>query len=256
MENHPRFLIIGNWKMHGNIVSANLFVKALSLQIKNYKQFCDIVICPPNILLSELINKTAETEFLIGAQDCSSIEDKEGAYTGEISASMLKSLGSNYVILGHSERRKLFFENNALIRKKVSNAHAAGLKAIVCIGESREQREKEQTLNILEQQLNECLPSSVNKHNTIIAYEPVWAIGAGIAATAEQIEQVHMFIKDYTSKIESNLKILYGGSVKSSNAKEILSIPFVDGALIGAASLKIEEFLGIMSITQNIRNKR
>ena len=236
MDNN-KALIVANWKMNKTIATAKGFVNDFTaLSIKGNQ---NIVICPPLALYPYI----KELSVKFGAQDCSCLSATEGAFTGEVSAMMLKNIGFEYVIIGHSERRKNNNEQSDVIKQKIANAHANNLLSILCIGENLNQREGGNYLADLAAQLEECLPPSANMSNTIIAYEPIWAIGNGKAADLSQIEEVHQFLASKTSS-----KILYGGSVSSKNAGEILAIKNVSGLLIGNASLDAQEFNKIINI--------
>lgn len=238
MENN-KSLIVGNWKMNKTIAATKSFVNEFLSLIGSKKKLSDIVICPP-ITMYQFIK---ELPLKFGAQDCSGLSANEGAFTGDISAMMLKDIGVDYVIIGHSERRKNYGESGAFLKRKISNAHENGLIVIFCIGENLEQRNDGSYFDVLSKQLEESLPESVNLNNTIIAYEPVWAIGTGNSATNNQIEEIHSFL---ASKFKN--KILYGGSVNSKNAKAILAIKNVFGLLIGGTSLEAKEFNEIINI--------
>lgn len=205
---------------------------------------CEVVICPPATLLRDMAEKVPGTHIKLGGQNCHFA--KEGAYTGEISAAMLKDMMCDYVILGHSERRVFFQETSETIQKKVETAHSVGLRAIVCIGETLDERKKGNALAAVKSQLLSSLPASATGNNTVIAYEPVWAIGTGHTPTAEEIHEMHGFIgtllKNPTKKVENCFRIVYGGSVKKDNAKGILAIEGVNGLLVGKASLDFESF--------------
>ncbi len=204
------------------------------------KESCDFVIFPPSLYLLNIKGMD------FGAQDCSMHE--KGAYTGEISATMIKDCGGSYVILGHSERRQYHAETNDLIASKAKAAHGAGLIAIICIGETENQREQGQEQAVVGQQLAHSLPKSATAHNTVIAYEPVWAIGTGKTASGADVEAMHGFIRaEIKGRIDNfkKVRILYGGSMKPENAAELLSISNVDGGLIGGASLNADAFVKI-----------
>ena len=230
---------VANWKLNGNFQFIDEFINNLSLPKDNSK--C-VVICPTAIHL-DYISKN-KNGFYVGAQNVS--EHEEGAYTGEISVHSLSDLNVNFCIIGHSERRQIFKEKNEEINLKSERLIDNGLIPIICIGETLEQKEKGITKKVLEEQLMNSVPSSSNFENTIIAYEPVWAIGTGLTPTIEDIDETHRYIKEHNDKL-NKYKILYGGSVKSSNAKEITGLPNVDGALIGGASLKPQEFSMILA---------
>ncbi len=229
---------VANWKLNGNFQFIDEFINNLSLPKDNSK--C-VVICPTAIHL-DYISKN-KNGFYVGAQNVS--EHEEGAYTGEISVDSLSDLNVNFCIIGHSERRQIFKEKNEEINLKSERLIDNGLIPIICIGETLEQKEKGITKKVLEEQLMNSVPSSSNFENTIIAYEPVWAIGTGLTPTIEEIDETHRYIREHNDKL-NKYKILYGGSVKPSNAKEITGLPNVDGALIGGASLKSEAFSKIL----------
>ena len=229
---------VANWKLNGNFQFIDEFINNLLLPKDNSK--C-VVICPTAIHL-DYISKN-KNGFYVGAQNIS--EHEEGAYTGEISVHSLSDLNVNFCIIGHSERRQIFKEKNEEINLKSERLIDNGLIPIICIGETLEQKEKGITKKVLEEQLMNSVPSSSNFENTIIAYEPVWAIGTGLTPTIEDIDETHRYIKEHNDKL-NKYKILYGGSVKASNAREITGLPNVDGALIGGASLKSEEFSKIL----------
>lgn len=206
---------------------------------------CDFLVCPPYLHIAPV--ETELTQAVgIGGQDCSSYSD--GAYTGDVSAKMLKDLGCDYVILGHSERRQHFEESDGLIAEKASLAHREGLITIICVGETEQQREQGTQEEVVAEQLRDSLPGHVTPNNTVIAYEPVWAIGTGKTASADDVAAMHGFIRKKLGETLENaqdFRILYGGSVKPGNAGELMALENVDGALIGGASLKADDFLGI-----------
>jgi triosephosphate isomerase len=236
-------LIAGNWKMNmdmaGALKLASDIVKGLQDQSDLLKEN-EFLVCPPYPYLAPVQTELSMAVNL-GAQDCSPFEGA-GAYTGDVSATMLKDLNCEYVILGHSERREYYAESNLMVQQKATIAHAASLKAIICVGETENQREAGEHLDIVEQQLAGSMPSDANAENTVVAYEPVWAIGTGKVATVEDIAEMHAHIRGL---IPEGVRILYGGSVKPANAKEIFAVDNVNGALIGGASLKAEDFIGI-----------
>lgn len=235
-------LIVGNWKMNGQLQNANTLITAVGDYVRSHKSPCSIVICPPFTLLTSLSGPCRNYEFGLGAQDCH--EKPCGAFTGDISAPMLKEAGCRYVVVGHSERRQYHQESDTIIRAKAEAAIAEGLTPIICIGETESEYNHGKTLETIEQQLNACLPLSPN---LILAYEPVWAIGSGKTPSLEEIRQVHQFIDKILRKaFEKPVRILYGGSAKPQNAKEILAIPHVDGLLVGGASLEAQCFTAII----------
>ncbi len=244
-------LIAGNWKMNGSVVSAPDLVRRIISGIEENKNMlakCDFLVCPAFLHIhgvkNEILNK--EMPVSIGAQDCSVAED--GAFTGDVSAEMLKDIGCEYVILGHSERRHYHKETDAIVADKARIAHSRGLKTIICIGETEAERTAGKEKEIVGGQLRASTPESANAENTVIAYEPVWAIGTGKTATPADVAEMHNFIRGkLADKFENSVqvRILYGGSVKPDNAGELFSVENVDGALIGGASLKPEQYLAI-----------
>lgn len=245
-------LIAGNWKMHKTPEeSVNEALKLVSmLDEKDFEKY-DIMIAPPFTSLSLVSESIKNKNIALGAQNI--YFEAQGAYTGEISAQMVKACGCTHVILGHSERRQIFNETDDFINMKISSAISAGLIPVLCIGETKSERNSNKTLNVLDKQVQNGLKAiSVSTGNElVIAYEPVWAIGTGETASPEQVEEAHFNIrklieKIYNKNVADNIKILYGGSVKSGNAKELLSLENVDGALVGGASLRAEDFTGII----------
>jgi len=242
-------LIAANWKMNMDIKSSVSFINKFNSLIKNIKK-AEVVICPSFILLNEIKGLINNTNIMLGAQNI--YFEEKGAFTGEISALMLKDVGCEYVILGHSERRRIFYETNDLINKKVKVALKNNLKPILCVGETLGQRNNDETIKIIKNQTMNCL-RNINGNemkNIVIAYEPIWAIGTGKNATSEQAEQVHKFIRGLLSKMYSrdiaeNMRIIYGGSVKESNIKDLMKMKNINGALVGGASLDAESFVKI-----------
>ena len=236
-------LIIGNWKMNGDSVSNQELVNS----ILNYKTTnTDIVICPPAPYLSQVQSLIAESDIALGAQNVSS--QNNGAFTGETSVSMLNDIGCTYSLVGHSERRALFHETNEVIAEKITQLLNANLKPVLCIGESLEQRENNETKSVIIEQIQEVI-DLVGLNNfapVIIAYEPIWAIGTGKTASAEQAQDIHKLIRDYLNTLDSSLfcdlTILYGGSVNESNAASLIAQADIDGFLVGGASLKADAF--------------
>ena len=245
-----RKLIAANWKMNKTAQESVSFVnefRELAKKIKN-----EIVISPPFTSLPELNKAIKNTNILLGAQNMH--QEEKGAFTGEVSASMLKNSGCEYVILGHSERRAYFNESDELINKKTKTALKNNLRVILCIGETLQQRESNQAMKTVESQLKTCLKNISNEEikSITIAYEPVWAIGTGKTATPEQAEEMHKFIRQmlkklFNEKVSRETRIIYGGSVNESNAKELLSMEDIDGALVGGASLDARSFAHICS---------
>ena len=244
-------VIAGNWKMNKDLNESQNLVSGIIDGLGNENK-CDVVVCPPFTSLNEVHSLIKNTPIKLGAQNV--YYETDGAFTGEVSTGMLKSVGCDYVIIGHSERRTIFGEKDELLNKKNKKALADGLKVIFCIGESLAQREEGITNSVVEKQLQKGLDgiSSEELNNIIIAYEPVWAIGTGKTATPEQAQEVHAFIRNYISQKYSKesgegLIIQYGGSVKPDNAASLLSQPDIDGALIGGACLKVDSFLSIIA---------
>ena len=237
LSNFSSFFV-ANWKLNGNLQFIDQFISNISLPNADSK--C-VVICPTAIHLDYLSKN--KNGFYVGAQNVS--EHEEGAYTGEISVRSLIETNVDFCIVGHSERRQFFKEKDQDINLKSQRLVANNVIPIICIGETLEQKEKGITNTVLEEQLMNSIPSSSTFENTIIAYEPVWAIGTGLTPTIDEIDETHRFIRSHNDKF-NKYKILYGGSVKASNAKEITHLANVDGALIGGASLKSEEFTKII----------
>ena len=237
LSNFSSFFV-ANWKLNGNLQFIDQFISNISLPNANSK--C-VVICPTAIHLDYLSKN--KNGFYVGSQNVS--EHEEGAYTGEISVRSLIETNVDFCIVGHSERRQIFKEKDQDINLKSQRLVANNVIPIICIGETLEQKEKGITNTVLEEQLMNSIPSSSTFENTIIAYEPVWAIGTGLTPTIDEIDETHRFIRSHNDKF-NKYKILYGGSVKASNAKEITHLANVDGALIGGASLKSEEFTKII----------
>ncbi|MBB4242984.1 MULTISPECIES: triose-phosphate isomerase [Rhizobium] len=241
-----RKLIAGNWKMNG-FVSSQAEIEALKGLTGSAA--CDIVVCPPFTLIDRAVERARESHLVIGAQDCHA--QACGAHTGDVSAEMLADAGVRYIILGHSERRMSYGEDNDIVLAKAIAAHRAGLIAIICVGETRHERDEGRAIEVVGDQLSGSIPQGANSANLVIAYEPVWAIGTGLVPTSEQIEEVHSAIRrlleERMGRDGSLVKILYGGSVKASNAPAIFGLSNVNGALVGGASLKASEFAGIIS---------
>ncbi len=225
---------VANWKLNGDFNFIDQFLDQLKIPKNDSK--C-VVICPTSVHLNYI--STKKKGLYLGAQNVS--QYKSGAFTGEISCQSLLDLKVDFCIVGHSERRQKYFETEIDVNQKTQQLIDAKVIPIVCIGETLEDKENKRTTNILAKQLDDGIPEISNSNNTLIAYEPVWAIGTGLTPTLDEIYQTHEFIKNYDTKF-NNFKILYGGSVKASNAKKIVSLSNVDGALIGGASLKHDEF--------------
>jgi triosephosphate isomerase len=246
MTDAIRPLIAGNWKMNGLKASSAQF-EAMIAGAAALAAKADLLVCPPATLIAGFADKAKGTKVAVGAQDCH--PKASGAHTGDLSAEMLADAGAGAIIVGHSERRADHGESDALVRQKAEAAWRAGLTAIVCIGETQKQRDTGQTLDICGGQLNGSLPDGSTAANLVVAYEPVWAIGTGLTPTAQDVEQVHRFIRGFLTdrfKAEGGrIRILYGGSVKPSNARELMAVANVNGALVGGASLKAADFLAI-----------
>lgn len=244
-----KIMIAGNWKMNGQLEDGVNLAKAVAAEVKKMgKPTCEFLVCPPFTLLYSVKKALRGAKVALGAQDAHFAA--KGAHTGDISPAMLKDLGCTYVILGHSERRADHFESNELVAKKAAAAYENGLKTIICIGETEKQRDEGKTIEVCSQQILGSVPDNADASNTVIAYEPVWAIGTGKTPTAADVEEVHAAVRKVLAKklgkgTANKMRILYGGSVKPGNAKEFLSLPDVDGALIGGASLKAEDFMAI-----------
>ncbi len=245
-------IVAGNWKMNMELEEGLNLVKSINQYFTDKPSVrCEVIVCPPYIHLASVNQILKNGKVRAGAQNCAS--EKSGAYTGEVSAPMIKSTGAEYVIIGHSERRTYYNEDNRILNKKTILALGAGLKVIFCCGEVKEERESGKYFEVVRTQLEEGLftlkPEEIT--NVVIAYEPVWAIGTGLTATPEQAQEMHEYIRSlikgkYGSVIAENITILYGGSCKPSNSAEIFSKPDVDGGLIGGASLKKEDFIAIV----------
>ena len=245
-----KYLIAGNWKMNGTL-------KSLREVIEVDKFFklpgIDIILCLPNTIIHPAVEKTVSTNLKIGAQNCH--HHQEGAFTGDISARMLKDIGAKMVIVGHSERRQAYGETNQLVKAKASAVIDAGLSTIICVGETEKQKNNGQTKEVVCEQVKNSMPETSNAKNTVIAYEPIWAIGTGKVPSLEDIKKIHGSIRTLLGDIKGEnasqqMRVLYGGSVKPGNAKEIFSLEDVDGALVGGASLKAADFIEIAKYAQ------
>jgi len=247
MTDAIRPLIAGNWKMNG-LKSSQAEFDAMREGAASVSAKADLLVCPPATLIAAFAGQAHRAKNLaIGAQDCH--PKASGAHTGDISAEMLADAGASAIIVGHSERRADHGESDQLVRQKAEAAWRAGLTAIVCIGETQQQRDAGQTLDICRRQLSGSLPDRATSDNLVVAYEPVWAIGTGLTPTIADVEQIHRFIREFlTARFNAEgtrMRILYGGSVKPSNARELMAVANVNGALIGGASLKAADFLAI-----------
>jgi triosephosphate isomerase len=244
----PRPLVAGNWKMNGLRASAEVLRSVQAGYTPGLKARVELLVCPPATLVHAFAREAVGSRIAIGGQDCHAKES--GAFTGDISAEMLADAGAAYVIVGHSERRQYHAEKDADVCAKAVAAHRAGLTAIVCVGETQAEREGGKTLAVVRRQLRGSIPVDCNSHNLVVAYEPVWAIGTGLTPTAADVAEVHALIRDELRRLvgkaeQGRVRILYGGSVKPSNAAELLAVENVNGALVGGASLVAADFLGI-----------
>lgn len=250
MNKDRKLIIAGNWKMNKTVAESLALVQGLKSELKNVKEV-DMVVCPPFTALDAVGKELHDADIRLGAQNMS--EQNAGAFTGEIAAAQLKEFGTRYVILGHSERRQFQKESDELISKKALAALASSLKPIVCVGETLAEREAGQTEKVVETQVRGSLAglTKAQMEETVLAYEPVWAIGTGKTATAAQAQEVHAFIRKllvtlFDETTAKRVRIQYGGSVKPANARELMSLPDVDGALVGGASLDVRSFVDII----------
>lgn len=245
----PRPLVAGNWKMNGSVAMLKE-PRLLAAMLKDVKLKADIMVCPPAIIVRRVKSLLKGSKIKVGGQDCHWAAS--GAHTGDISADMLKEGGCSAIIVGHSERRTNHLETDEIVQKKAKAAHRAGLTAIICIGETLEERKAGKTLEVVTQQLKGSVPEGSTAATTVIAYEPVWAIGTGLTPTTAEVAEVHALIRKELAAIMggegAQTRILYGGSVKPSNAADLMSQPNVNGALVGGASLKAADFLGIIKV--------
>ncbi|MHC4843800.1 MAG: triose-phosphate isomerase [Planctomycetota bacterium] len=245
-------LVAGNWKMNMNVESSTALAEGIALKSQDIAGTnVDVLLCPPFVYLPGVTDAVRTEHIAVGAQDV--YFESKGAFTGEISVDMLKDIGCTYVLCGHSERRHIIGETDELINKKLSSAVSGGLLPILCVGETKEQRQAEQTLDVVTKQLRGGLVGmSAEKVSAVtIAYEPVWAIGTGLTATPQQAQEVHSLIRKllgemYNQDLVGDIRILYGGSVKPDNAAELMGQGDIDGALVGGASLKVDDFMAII----------
>ncbi|MBY6240154.1 triose-phosphate isomerase [Methylosinus sp. Sm6] len=247
MASDPRPLVAGNWKMHG-LKAALGEIEAIAAGYDALRPRVELVVCPPATLLAAAAGLATRYGLGLGGQDCHA--EASGAHTGDISAAMLADAGASYVIVGHSERRADHGESDALVRAKASAALRAGLTPIVCVGETRAERDAGRAVEIVERQLAGSLPDDVAAERLVVAYEPVWAIGTGLTPTTADVAGMHAAIRAHLDArfgagASAPARILYGGSVKPSNARELLGAEHVDGALVGGASLTAKDFLAI-----------
>jgi triosephosphate isomerase len=249
-----RPLVAGNWKMNGTRESLGE-IKAMAEGIDEaLAEHVDVLICPPATLLYVATALCTDSRLMVGAQDCH--HKAQGAHTGDISAEMIADCFGTHVILGHSERRTDHGETDQMVKSKVQAAHAAGLTAIICIGETGEERDAYETLDVLMRQMTLSIPDEATAENTVIAYEPLWAIGTGLTPTSVDVAVAHGFMRaelvQRFGEEGRRMRLLYGGSVKPSNALSLMSVDNVDGALIGGASLKASDFLAIYSVYEGL----
>ena len=247
-----RPLVVGNWKMNG-LADALPQLTALKEALAQKAPACDVLVCPPATLLTQAA-WTVNGAFALGGQDCDALDS--GAFTGDLSAAMLKDAGASYVIVGHSERRRRHGEQDGDVAAKALAAWRAGLKAIICIGENQTQRQSGNAHQVCGSQLDASMPHGATPQNTIVAYEPAWAIGTGVTPTSEQIMAMHSHIRAQLMRRlgagGQQVLILYGGSVRPDNAPALLGLPDVGGALVGGASLKAAEFLSIIDAVKAV----
>lgn len=248
---HRTKLAAGNWKMNG---TGEMLSVIPELSGAHADGQCEILVCPPATLIERAAREAAGSRVMVGGQDCHA--EASGAHTGDVSAPMLKDAGATHVILGHSERRADHREGNDVVRAKIKTAWAAGLVAIVCVGETLAQREAANTIDMISGQLSGSIPDQATGRNLVVAYEPVWAIGTGKVPTTDQIGEVHDAIRSrlerrFGAGVGRSVRLLYGGSVKPGNAAEIFAVSNVDGALVGGASLKAADFGGIIAALED-----
>jgi triosephosphate isomerase len=249
----PKPLIAGNWKMNGTPADLKEIRTLARKLMGNTKFTCEVMICPPATLLAPMADLRrqlkAGRKLALGAQDCHA--QTSGAHTGDISAEMIAQAKASAVIVGHSERRSDYGETDKMVKAKVEAAHGAGLQAIMCVGESLKQRKAGETLKVVGKQLRASLPDGCTGANTVVAYEPVWAIGSGLTPSEAQVADVHLALRKALVRRfgdeGAQMRMLYGGSVKPSNAGSLMAVPHVNGALVGGASLKAADFLGILA---------
>jgi triosephosphate isomerase (TIM) len=241
-----QLLVVGNWKMNGSRASVQALLSDLVSAAQSFRP--QVVVCPTYVHLEQALDLCAATSISVGAQDCS--HRQFGAYTGEVAPGMLAEIGCRWVILGHSERRQYHGESDALVAVKITAAVEAGLQPIVCVGETREQRDAGSAEAVIKAQLNCALADQADLQSLVIAYEPVWAIGTGLTATPEQAQDMHAFIRasigDIAGVDQAATRVVYGGSVKANNAAQLFAQPDIDGALVGGAALVAADFLAII----------
>lgn len=254
-----RYLVAGNWKMNMGPAGGRELAANVAQLLEGRELGGDVLVCPPLVTIPAVAEVADGNPVLLGAQNCG--DQAGGAYTGEVSPEMLKEAGCQYVIIAHSERREYQGETDELFVRKINLIHEAGLKAIFCYGEVLDQRKAGQEKAVVKAQLEGVLPKleHVNAYNTVLAYEPVWAIGTGETATPEQAQEIHAYSRQVVAdllgqEVADYMRILYGGSCKPGNAKELIGLPDVDGGLIGGAALKPEDFVGIVDGAEAARD--
>ena len=243
-------MVAGNWKMRGIKETAHKRLTQLQSKMQGLQKNTEVVVCTPFTLIDYACTLTNGSNINIGAQDCH--YEIRGAHTGDISPSMLKDLGCLHVILGHSERRASYNETSNTVSKKVALAVEKGLTAIVCIGETEKEKDAGKTLDVLKDQITHSLPKNVDTNKIVVAYEPIWAIGTGRVPTIEDIQNIHSQLRkfvaeNFSQEVADKMRLLYGGSVNAKNSAEILALKDVDGALVGGASLEVDDFFTIIS---------
>ena len=249
-------LVIGNWKMHGSRSGNEQLLSSLLALLPASLSKSAIAVCPPALYLDQVSAEVQDSVIQLGAQNICAESVDRGAYAGEVSAEMLAEFNCQYVLVGHSERREYYVESDAVVAKKFQQAQAQGLKPVLCIGESLEQRESGDFIAVLTAQLKTVIDVAgiAAFKNAVVAYEPIWAIGTGKTASAEQAQEVHAAIRalfaEYDTAVAGQLQVLYGGSVKAANAAELFAMEDIDGALVGGASLKAEEFSAICNAAE------
>lgn len=242
-----RPLVVGNWKMHGSVASVRDLLDGVL--DTGFSSGVEVAVCPTFVHVTQALDRVAGSALAVGAQDCSHVPS--GAYTGEVAATMLQDLGCGWVILGHSERRQYHAESDELVSAKLGAAIAAGVQPIVCVGETREEREAGSAESVVAAQLAAALAGQSDLATLVIAYEPVWAIGTGLTATPAQAQEMHAFIRGQLGAVvgvdADNTRLLYGGSVKPGNAADLFGQPDIDGALVGGAALDAADFVAIIN---------
>ena len=250
MTRRPHPLLAGNWKMKGQRAALGEIAAMAQAFDSGLRAKVDLLVCPPATLIQAAASAATGSGIAIGAQDCHPATS--GAHTGDLSAEMIADAGGTFIIVGHSERRADHGESDAVVRAKAQAAVRAGLVAIVCVGETEAQRRGGQALAVVGAQLDGSIPPGLTGAQLVVAYEPVWAIGTGLTPTPADVAQVHAFIRERLASLlgadGAGVRLLYGGSVKPSNAAELMAVPNVDGALVGGASLKAEDFMGIAAV--------